>query len=141
MLRHQCLKFTCRRPGSHLLRNPKLPQLCAESSHFPYSRMVGWQEPLLEIKQMPRPAMVQRLHPPRLQVHLDPILQFRQRFIFEIVNTRVHQKHYGGRARNVTFPDALSLRKTKPLQSLGGSNNRNPRERPKAQQVLVPRDD
>jgi hypothetical protein len=42
--------------------------------HLCELRMSRREEPFFEVKQLPRPAMVERLQPARLQIHLDPVL-------------------------------------------------------------------
>jgi hypothetical protein len=68
------LEVALGRPETTGTVTSKFPQLRAKGLHFQQARVVGGNKPLLELKQLPRAAMVERLHPPRLQVHLDPVL-------------------------------------------------------------------
>ena len=60
-----------------LLSDSELSQLRAERRHFLDRGMVWSEEPLLEIEQLAGAAMVEGLHPTRLQIHFDPVLQLR----------------------------------------------------------------
>jgi hypothetical protein len=78
-LSEQCIKLILRRSETDLLGDSALPQLRAERGHFLDAGMVRGEEPFFGIEQLSRAAMVERLHPARLQIHLDPVLQLRQR--------------------------------------------------------------
>ena len=68
-----------------LLAYSQLSEFRGEFRHLLQTGIVGRDESLLEIQKLVGLAVVERLHPPRFQIHLDSMVKLRQPLALKIV--------------------------------------------------------